>query len=959
MELYQVKNVSFTYPGRTGKALDNVSLSVSKGEFLCICGKSGCGKTTLLRLLKPAIAPHGDVHGEVLYDGTPAKTLDDYRQASEIGFVMQSPDNQIVCDKVWHELAFGLESLGCRTDEIRTRVFEMASFFGIENWFHKKVSELSGGQKQILSLASVMVMRPCAVLLDEPTSQLDPIAASEFFKMLEKINRELGTAVILSEHRLEEVFPIADRVIVMDGGKIIADQTPAKVGNILKQAENEMFAALPAPSQVFLTVTDSTDGEKVPVTVREGRKWLEEYTLNHQADRNALTCGSHDDNTCRAGGKNGDIAENAVELDEIRFRYEKNLPDILKGVSLKIKKGEFFALLGGNGAGKTTLLSVISALRVPYRGKVYINGNQPEKIKNLYDGVLGVLPQNPQNLFVKKTVLLDLAEMLDLQNISEEEKKKKILNVAKLCRISDLLPYHPYDLSGGEQQRAALAKVLLKNPEILLLDEPTKGLDAHFKRILAGILINLKRRGVTIIMVSHDTEFCAQYADRCSLMFDGAVTEPSGAREFFRANSFYTTAACRMAHTTIPEAVTSGDIIAVLTGKRIEFSWELSNGFPHGAGGENDGNDEYYDVCADSKDDKHGDSKSLDVDDSNGSAHSAAEGKNRDGTEHSDEKSEKENALWKGRKQVEKRKRISKAKMFAGVFCLVLFILSCVLHLATGKAVIVSDEFFPYLVIGELALSFVFLFTSKRKEEEIQISRANVPLTKKSLAAALFVLIAVPVTIFIGMFAFGDRKYYFISLLIILETILPFWVMFEKRKPRAREIVLISVLCAIGVAGRTAFFMVPQFKPVAALVIITGLCFGSQTGFLVGSVTGFVSNFFFGQGPWTPWQMLAYGLIGFISGGFFRYGFFRKTKAALCVFGFFATLILYGGVVNMASALMWIARPQGGSLLSVYAMGLPFDLIHAVSAAFFLWVAAESMIEKLERVKLKYGVMQL
>ena len=672
-----------------------------------------------------------------------------------------------------------------------------------------------------------------------------------------------------------------------------------------------------------------------------------------------LTGGNHDDNTGLAGGKNGDIAENAVELDEIRFRYEKNLPDILKGVSIKIKKGEFFALLGGNGAGKTTLLSVISALRVPYRGKVYINGNQPEKIKNLYDGVLGVLPQNPQNLFVKKTVLLDLAEMLDSPDISEEEKKKKILNVAKLCRISDLLPYHPYDLSGGEQQRAALAKVLLKNPEILLLDEPTKGLDAHFKSILAGILINLKSRGVTIIMVSHDTEFCAQYADRCSLMFDGAVTEPSGAREFFRANSFYTTAACRMAHTTIPEAVTSGDIIAALTRKRIEFSWELSNGFPHGAGGENDDNDECYGVCADSKDDKHGDSNRLDGDDSNSSAHCAAEGKNRENTEHSDEKSEKENALWKGRKQVEKKKKISKAKMFAGVFCLVLFIFSCVLHLGTGKAVIVSDEFFPYLVIGELALSFVFLFTSKRKGAEIKISRANVPLTKKSLAAALFVLIAVPATIFIGMFAFGDRKYYFISLLIILETILPFWVMFEKRKPRAREIVLISVLCAIGVAGRTAFFMVPQFKPVAALVIITGLCFGSQTGFLVGSVTGFVSNFFFGQGPWTPWQMLAYGLIGFISGVFFRYGFFRKTKAALCVFGFLATLILYGGVVNMASALMWIARPQGGSLLSVYAMGLPFDLIHAVSTAFFLWVAAEPMIEKLERVKLKYGIMQL
>ena len=228
MESYQIENLSFTYPERESKALEDICLTVNQGEFITLCGKSGCGKTTLLRLLKTAVAPHGILKGSIYFNGRIISQINSKEQAAEIGFVMQSCDNQIVTDKVWHELAFGLESLGYSTPEIRTRVSEMASFFGIQTWFHKKVTELSGGQKQLLNLASVMVMQPSVLILDEPTSQLDPIAAQEFLKTLEKINRELGTTVILTEHRLEDAFPISDRVVVMDNGKIIADGTPKK-----------------------------------------------------------------------------------------------------------------------------------------------------------------------------------------------------------------------------------------------------------------------------------------------------------------------------------------------------------------------------------------------------------------------------------------------------------------------------------------------------------------------------------------------------------------------------------------------------------------------------------------------------------------------------------------------------------------------------------------------------------
>ena len=281
-----------------------------------------------------------------------------------------------------------------------------------------------------------------------------------------------------------------------------------------------MQDALHAPMRIYSAIENDLE---CPLTVRDGRNWLEKYCCAHDTDANLIPKSDqmHID------------AKPVIEVKDAWFRYEKDLPDVVKGLNLKIGEGEFFAILGGNGTGKTTALSLISGLNTPYRGSVLINGEKVSKVHNLYRGVLGVLPQNPQALFVKKTDYLDLLEILSDVKLSKEEKEKRLEHISALWRIDDLLQCHPYDLSGGEQQRAALTKVLLKSPQILLLDEPTKGLDAHFKQIFADIIYDLRANGVTVVMVSHDIEFCAEYADRCALFFDGNITSHARPREFF------------------------------------------------------------------------------------------------------------------------------------------------------------------------------------------------------------------------------------------------------------------------------------------------------------------------------------------------------------------------------------------------------------------------------------------
>lgn len=545
MEILSIKDLTFSYPNKENFALQNVNLSINSGDFVVVCGQSGSGKTTLLRMLKKEIAPHGEKQGAVYYKGEDVEKLDDKISAQKIGFVFQKPDQQIVTDKVWHELAFGLESLGYDSDYIRLRVGEMANYFGITSLFRKKTTELSGGQKQLMNLASVMAMSPDVIILDEPTSQLDPITANDFITTLKKINDELGLTVIIIEHRLQEVFPIADKVAVMEDGKVICYDTPR---NVCEKLSNHPMSQ-GFPSAVRIWQKSGSKGE-CPLTVKEGRNFINlNFSERKLPLRNTIP------NT-----------EDIITLKDVFFRYEKGGNDILSGTNLSIKKGEHFCILGGNGSGKTTTLKILAGLLKPYRGKVIIDNNKMTKKTTADFNRLGVamLPQNPESVFLKSRVIDDYTELCKIKGIEKSAYEDKINSVAEKLGIKDLLENHPYDLSGGEIQKCALGKVLISEPKILLLDEPTKGVDAYSKLSLSKILQEIKSDGVTIITVTHDVEFASIVADRCGLFFDGEVLSSLVPQEFFSKNNFYTTASSRISRDKFANAVTVDDVVSLI-----------------------------------------------------------------------------------------------------------------------------------------------------------------------------------------------------------------------------------------------------------------------------------------------------------------------------------------------------------------------------------------------------------
>ncbi len=544
MEQLEIRGLSFSYPGGKRKCLEDVSFSIAKGEYVLLCGNSGCGKTTLLKHLKSVLAPTGERQGEILFDGIPLEQVDSRTQAASIGYVMQNPDEQIVTDKVWHELAFGLENLGVDAGTIGLRVAEMASFFGIQSWYHKDVSELSGGQKQLLNLASIMAMQPEILVLDEPTGQLDPIAASDFLNTLKKINRELGTTVLITEHRAEDIFPVADRVLVMEHGRLTGNAAPREIGRGMFETNSHLTQMLPAPMRIFYQCGEPG---QAPLTVREGRNWLtEKYGSNPPKVRtvpmtDALPSG-----------------EPALRIQDVWLRYEKQSPDVLKGLNLSVPAGCLYTIVGGNGAGKSTTLRAICGANRPYRGSIQVFGKETKKFPKgaLFHNCLSMLPQDPRNLFVKQSVREELREM-DSDPVEQQR-------VSELCEIDHLLDSHPYDLSGGEQQRVALAKVLLTKPRLLLLDEPTKGLDCGFKSRFARTLKQLTKDGMAIVMVSHDIEFCAENADIAAMFFDGQIIASGQPQSFFGSNSFYTTSSNRMSRCVFENAVNVENVVSLV-----------------------------------------------------------------------------------------------------------------------------------------------------------------------------------------------------------------------------------------------------------------------------------------------------------------------------------------------------------------------------------------------------------
>lgn len=895
MQTFTITDLSFTYPTESVPALQNVSLSIEAGSFTVLCGRSGCGKSTLLRQLKPILQPHGTQTGTILFEGKSLSSLSQRTQSARIGFVLQNLDAQLVTDKVWHELAFGLESLGLSTPVIRRRVAEIASFFGIQNWFYKPVCELSGGQKQLVNLASVMALEPSVLLLDEPTSQLDPIAATDFLSTLGRISRELGTTIILSEHRLEDALALSTNVVFLERGRVLDTGTASEVGSRLKAAGSDMFSAMPVPMRIYAGVPNDLP---CPVTVAQGRQWLEAFSETHPLCPVPPAAPSEK----REGPA-------AVELDEAFFRYDKQSPDVVKALTLRAYPGELLAILGGNGTGKSTTMGLISGIHRAYRGKVSVLGTAPQEVS----GKIALLPQDPQTLFVKNTVIEDLLSVLD--DAPRDRRKALALEKARLCELMELLERHPYDLSGGEQQRAALCKVLLREPEVLLLDEPTKGLDAEFKRVFARMIRRLCARGVCVIMVSHDAEFCASYASRCAMFFDGAIVAEGTPREFFSSGSFYTTSASRMARGLLPGAITPEDVIAACGG---EVPPEP-------------------DLPADGDD----------------AAEIQAQKEAREQTKTYLLPSQTAPLpLW--------RKLLGALGGLGALICLWRILsISDLSELLTqgGLTSLAGDTFRLYLAMLACLLVLAVSF-SRAAPQPVHSSLGGRPLSGRTKLASVLSLLLVPLTIFIGIVYFGKKSYGVVSILVLLECMAPFALIFEGRKPKARELVLIAALCALAVAGRAALFMLPGFKPVAALVILSGVAFGGETGFLVGAMSMLTSNVLFGQGPWTPFQMFAMGLIGFLAGVSFQKGLLRAGRAPLAIFGAVSVVLVYGGIMNPASAILYQPNLSLSVLKAYYLTGFPFDLVHAAATALFLWFGAEPMLEKLERVKRKFGLTE-
>src|SRR5690554_3619295 len=536
MALLEFKNTSFTYALNNTKTLTNINLEIEEGEFVVICGPTGSGKSTLLKLIKKEIRPTGKLEGQILYKNQDLNNFSLKESVETFGLVMQNVDAQIVNEKVYSELAFGLSNLGYDVSTINRRIAEMSNYFGINNWYDRSTNNLSGGEKQILNLASILTMQPKVLLIDEATSQLDPITASEFIQVLRKINQDFGITVVVVEHRLDELFSIADKVVVLNEGQIVAVDKPREIAK--KINDEKLYLNLP----LMLRFAKKINAQSYPLTIKEGKNLLKSFSNKI----NLLDV------------KENQLGSKLIELKNIYFKYYQNQKDILSGLDLIIHENEVLSIIGSNGSGKTTLLKLIARLINPYYGKIKLDKKNIKKYNNkeLYYKNLSYLPQNPSEILFE----MSIREELDYDNLKSEE----LLKLLNSLGIKELLDKHPDDLSGGEIQKVALAKILLQEPKIILLDEPTKGFDNNLKENLIKIISILKENKITIIIVSHDVEFCARVSDRIGLLFAGKIITLDKPNNFFPNNFFYTTITNKIARDKYPNVVTEQDLYEIL-----------------------------------------------------------------------------------------------------------------------------------------------------------------------------------------------------------------------------------------------------------------------------------------------------------------------------------------------------------------------------------------------------------
>ena len=511
MELVRAQKLSFTYSGGA-KALSCASMTVGEGEFVLLVGASGCGKTTLLRLFKPEIAPFGELHGELELLGTKAQRG---MAVPKIGFVMQDPQAQAVSDTVNGELAFGLINQGLAVEEISRVIGETASFFGISQLMDRRLDTLSGGERQLVSICSVMVMKPKLLILDEPLSRLDPLAAARLVELLGRINRETGAAVLIAEHHCEGLFELCDKAYFMNEGKILDCCRKEEKFSTGFNSFLPCAARIASVSKVY---------KKTPLNVREGISFLREnYSAVQIEIRQAAS------------------ASTVLEGQELYFSYGEKT--VLSGCNVKLLQGEVLSIIGANGCGKSTLIHCLSGAVKPSHGKVKLFGKGLKSYKNgsLYRNNITVMPQEPQDIFTKQSVgeELDYAAGLFSAEVMKEELVKRL-------ELSKIMDTHPYDLSGGELQIFALARLLMTDPKVILLDEPVKGLDPDSRTKVGQLIRELAAEGRSVLMVTHDLEFAAEYSDRCAMLFDGALQGQLTTGELFTRNEFYTTPAARI-----------------------------------------------------------------------------------------------------------------------------------------------------------------------------------------------------------------------------------------------------------------------------------------------------------------------------------------------------------------------------------------------------------------------------
>ena len=524
----EVRGLSFAYPGAEAPVLEGLDWYVPQGAFALLVGGTGSGKSTLLSLLKPEISPTGECAGELRVLGESVADMDVRVSAERVGYVFQDPENQIVCETVWHEMAFGLENLGLARDEMRRRVAETSYFFGLEDWLHRDTDTLSGGRKQLLSLAAVLALRPRVLLLDEPTSQLDPVAEKNFLHALFRVNRELRCTVVVATHQPRPMLEYATCAYRIEGGRVREVADIASLGHREGLFSGEVpgwGASRRAKSGVFSSVS----GQLGSLDPRGGAPGAKKGLKSGKSAEFEAQIQPQDDSGApsRAGGRRilpKMHGESATTLSEGWFRYDRVSGWVLRGLDVTFSAGAVHAIVGGNGCGKSTMLSVLAKTAKLQRGRM---------VRGAASAAL--LPQNPKALLVAEKVRDELMEWASTCGYDEAAARE----CAAQLGLDGLDARHPYDLSGGQRQLLALAKLLLIGPELLLLDEPTKGLDLTSRRIIARALCEHAQAGGTVIMATHDLDFAEQAADDVAMMFDGEIACMEPPADFFADNVFY------------------------------------------------------------------------------------------------------------------------------------------------------------------------------------------------------------------------------------------------------------------------------------------------------------------------------------------------------------------------------------------------------------------------------------